>query len=99
MSKHRRAKSISEHTLFDILGVFIDWVMDQRWFGWVMGDEPYDRKWHWRGLTFDLNNRGENAPMGRFGGGWQRSLGIQAGRTTVIINLWKSSLRIQRVKK
>lgn len=56
---------------------------------------------HWatfRGRRVHLKNRGADAYMGRFGGGWERELGIQLGGRgfagTIIINLWRGSIRI-----
>ena len=50
--------------------------------------------WVW---TYTHNEPGP-ANFGRFGGGWEWELGIQAGRgfRTVIINLGVASLRIVR---
>lgn len=65
----------------------------------VLGDAPYDARGKIRGRTWRLQNRGTDAPMGLFGGGWQRQLGVQLGRGgwsgTIIVNLWKSSVRIE----
>lgn len=98
MSKHRRVKVPSEMVLLDILGPMIDWLLNNRWAKRILGDEPYDREWTWGGRKFTLRNRGKRAPMGRFGGGWEHSLGVQSGDSDVIVNLWKSSLRITKVK-
>lgn len=50
-----------------------------------------------------IRNRGEGARMGRFGGGWERELGIQLGRNglrgTIIVNLWRGSVRIDPLPK
>ncbi|KQP81595.1 hypothetical protein [Aeromicrobium sp. Leaf291] len=66
------------------------------------GNAAYERTWAWRGRTWRLRNRGPAARMGRFGGGWDRELGLQLGprglRGTVIVNLWKSSLRVDPAK-
>jgi hypothetical protein len=41
-------------------------------------------------------NRGPNAYMGRFGGGWKWCLGVEVGSTTVLLNLIWGYLRIDR---
>lgn len=64
----------------------------------TVGEEAYSRQFKIRGRMVRLQNRGVDAGMGRFGGGWQRQLGIQLGRNslegTIIVNLWKGSIRI-----
>ncbi len=64
----------------------------------LLGRGPYERRTTWRGRPVKLQNRGPDAHMGRFGGGWDRQLGIQLGRNglsgTVIVNLWRGSVRI-----
>lgn len=62
------------------------------------GNAHYERSLTVRGRPVRLSNRGDGAVMGRFGGGWQRELGVQIGgrglKGTVILNLWKGSVRI-----
>lgn len=64
----------------------------------TLGDKAYNHRTAWRGRPVCLQNRGPAAHMGRFGGGWDRELGLQLGRRgfegTIIINLWKGSIRI-----
>lgn len=64
----------------------------------VVGNARYERQMVVRGRTVHLKNRGDGERMGRFGGGWQRQLGLQLGsrgwRGSIIINLWKGSVRI-----
>jgi hypothetical protein len=64
----------------------------------TVGDAEYHRTFEVRGRKVRLQNRGPAAQMGRFGGGWQNSVGMQLGRRglrgTVIVNLWKGSIRI-----
>jgi hypothetical protein len=43
-----------------------------------------------------IEHRSRTTWMGRFGGGWQWSLGIQVGSNTTIINLLVISIRIDR---
>lgn len=63
-----------------------------------LGDDHYERRTTWRGRPVRFQNRGTGAVMGRFGGGWERELGIQLGRRglagTIILNLWRASVRI-----
>lgn len=49
--------------------------------------------------TVTVSHRGPDAPMGRFGGGWQWKLGVQLGRTEMIISLWVLEVRCSFVKK
>lgn len=64
----------------------------------LTGHAGYDRRFEWRGRSVKLENRGPDAPMGRFGGGWEREVGVQLGpnglRGTIIVNLWRGSVRI-----
>ena len=64
----------------------------------VLGNKEYERRTQWRGRSVRLANRGDGARMGRFGGGWEREVGLQLGSRglngTIIINLWKGSIRI-----
>jgi len=52
------------------------------------------RYWNVRGRKVTFKHRSPNAPMGRFGGGWQWELGVQAGGSTVIFNLLVCTVRI-----
>ena len=36
--------------------------------------------------------------LGRFGGGWQVEFGFQKGRTSLILNLFVMSIRINKLK-
>lgn len=64
----------------------------------ALGDGPYQRDWIVRGRRWRLRNRGPDAVMGRHGGGWDREVGIQLGsrglQGTVLVTLWRASLRI-----
>lgn len=64
----------------------------------LVGTGSLDRHVIVRGRKVHLENRGPDAVMGRFGGGWERELGIQLGRRglsgTIILNLWRGSIRI-----
>lgn len=64
----------------------------------LLGDGPYERRLTVRGRPVRLQNRGPAARMGRFGGGWERELGVQLGARglegTVIVNLWRASVRV-----
>jgi hypothetical protein len=64
----------------------------------TVGDAAYHKRVTWKGRPVRFENRGPDARMGRFGAGWDRELGLQLGprglRGTVIINLWKGSIRI-----
>jgi hypothetical protein len=64
----------------------------------TVGDAAYEKRATWRGRPVRFSNRGPAALMGRFGGGWNRELGIQLGSRglagTIIVNLWKGSVRI-----
>lgn len=64
--------------------------------GLALGEGPYEKSGTWRGRKYRFSNRGPASYMGRFGGGWDRELGVQVGRNTVLINLWKSSIRIDK---
>jgi hypothetical protein len=63
-----------------------------------LGDGPFERRITILGRPVRIQNRGPEAVMGRFGGGWERELGIQLGRRgltgTIIVNLWRGSIRI-----
>ncbi len=50
-----------------------------------------------RSTRFWFDWRSAKSLMGRFGGGWQWRLGIQAGGSTVIIHLLICSMGIERV--
>lgn len=69
----------------------------------VAGNTYVEKRVVVKGRSVRFQNRGEGAHMGRFGGGWQRELGIQMGsrglRGTVIVNLWKGSIRIDPRKE
>jgi hypothetical protein len=58
---------------------------------------------HWRreiaGWKVTYQRRAKGSPMGRFGGGWQWNVGVQAGGRTAIVNLAVASLRIERPAK
>jgi len=64
----------------------------------VLGSAAYERRTLWRGRAVRVQNRGPAARMGRFGGGWEREVGLQLGRNglagTIIVNLWRGSVRI-----
>lgn len=61
-------------------------------------DQAFEHRTAWKGRPVRLQNRGPSSWMGRFGGGWERQLGVQLGpdglEGTVIVNLWKGSIRI-----
>lgn len=64
----------------------------------TFGNAHYERKVVVRGRSVRFANRGDGAHMGRFGGGWEREVGFQLGSRgvagTIVINLWKGSIRI-----
>lgn len=64
----------------------------------TIGDAPYTKRFEAFGRSVKIENRGPHARMGRFGGGWERELGLQLGgrglQGTIIVNLWKGSIRI-----
>jgi hypothetical protein len=45
-------------------------------------------------VKFVFNWRAAPGPLGRFGGGWNWSLGFQAGGRTVMLNLLVAMLRV-----
>jgi hypothetical protein len=45
-------------------------------------------------VKFGFVWRAAPGPWGRFGGGWNWSLGFQAGRSTVMLNLLVAMLRV-----
>lgn len=47
-------------------------------------------------LSIHWSHRPPNAPLGRFGGGWQWSVGIRVGRRTAIVDLLIGTVRIER---
>lgn len=69
----------------------------------LVGHGSLDRHVMIRGRKVHLRNKGPAAVMGRFGGGWERELGIQLGSRglsgTIIVNLWRGSVRIDPRKK
>ena len=64
----------------------------------TIGNEAYTHRLVVAGRPVRLENRGPSARMGRFGGGWEFSVGIQTGRNgtkgTIIVNLGRGSIRI-----
>ena len=66
------------------------------WMGTIR-ENYWERHILGRHVTYTRKSR--NAPMGRFGGGWNWNLGFQAGGRTVIINLLTVNIRIERKKK
>lgn len=66
-------------------------------------DAAYKAQLNVLGRPVRLENRGSDARMGRFGGGWMTSVGIQMGsrgtRGTIIVNLGKGSIRIDPKKE
>lgn len=50
----------------------------------------------WRAV---YSRRTRDEHMGRFGGGWQWEVGIQAGGTSVIVNLLVASIRFTNKRK
>lgn len=52
-------------------------------------------------LRVHYQRRGRDAFLGRFGGGWQWSLGIEAGRgfRTIIVNCLVAMVRIERGRR
>ena len=53
-----------------------------------------NRKWDWGRIHFHFHWQSPDSFMGRFGGGWQWKIGIQAGKTNCIFNLLVCSLRV-----
>jgi len=49
-------------------------------------------------FTVTLRIRSKNSIMGRFGGGWNWKLGLQAGERTLIISLLVLDVRIDITK-
>lgn len=47
-------------------------------------------------MRASVSRRPKSALWGRFGGGWNWSLGFQAGGRTLIVNLLTFSVRISR---
>lgn len=64
----------------------------------IFGVGPSEHRLTVKGRPVRFSNRGPSARMGRFGGGWERELGVQLGGRgpsgTIIVNLWRSSVRI-----
>ena len=54
----------------------------------------------WRGVPYRVTYSRKSADefMGRFGGGWQWKIGIMAGPSTVILDLFVASLAFRRVR-
>ncbi|GED14826.1 hypothetical protein [Aneurinibacillus migulanus] len=50
--------------------------------------------------TVKVERRADDAPMGRFGGGWEYCFGIQMGkkkwRGTIYLMLWRFEVRIDK---
>ena len=46
------------------------------------------------GLTVTVDHKPHNSLWGRFGGGWQWKIGVQAGGSTIIFSLLTFSLRL-----
>lgn len=65
------------------------------WMRWLRGEPRIEttRKWKLGRLEVTYNRRSRKNAMGRFGGGWMWSLGIQIGGTTAIVNCLVFSLR------
>ena len=47
-------------------------------------------------MKVKVSHRPATVPMGRFGGGWQLKVGIQASKRTVLISLLVFEVRITR---
>lgn len=54
-----------------------------------------------RGYKITYKHTSPDALHGRFGGGWQWNVGVQAGAgfRTIIVNLLVASVRIQRPRR
>lgn len=65
---------------------------------WVMRKrrelQPLMREWRLGRLEVRFKWRSPDRPFGRFGGGWQWKLGVQAGGRTVIISLLVCSVTL-----
>lgn len=69
----------------------------------TIGSDSYKALLTVLGRPVRLENRGPDARMGRFGGGWEFQVGVQTGRNgtkgTIIINLGRGSIRIDPKKE
>lgn len=57
-------------------------------------DGAVNRKFTVAGRRITYRHRGPDAFMGRFGGGWQWKIGMQAGPSTVLLNVGMFELTI-----
>lgn len=66
-----------------------------------MSDHPprYQREWSIGRLKVRFERRSSREIWGRFGGGWNWSLGFKAGGSTLILLLLIASLRFHLVPK
>lgn len=66
---------------------------------WFSGSIMRNRYWKrcFGRIMVTYEQRSKHNAMGRFGGGWQWEVGIQAGPSEAIINLLVASVRIRRL--
>jgi hypothetical protein len=102
MSKHRANATSVDSVIHSIRSQMSDREIVQAALALTIGDEPYRHHLKVAGRRVRLENRGIGANMGRFGGGWMTSIGVQMGRNgtrgTIIVSLGKGSIRIDPAK-
>jgi len=98
MSRHRAKSPRVIDVIEEVRSQLSDREIVQAALALTVGDEAYRRNLTCFGRPVRLENRGPDARLGRFGGGWQTIVGIQTGRAglkgTIIVNLGKGSIRI-----
>lgn len=55
-----------------------------------------DKRWTIGAWDIKFTQRAANSLLGRFGGGWQWKLGVQAGGGTLLFSLLVAELRLSR---
>jgi hypothetical protein len=103
MTRHRATAPTVDSMIREVLNQMTRDQVVKAALALTVGKTPYKALLTVAGRPVRLENRGSEARMGRFGGGWDFNIGIQMGRSgtqgTIIVNLGHGSIRIDPRKR